>query len=155
ADSTAQNAIVGSPAYMSPEQARGSSKHVDGRADLWSLGVVLFEMLAGRRPFRSKAVFAAISEILNAPIPSLAAAAPDVDPGLGRVVERCLQRDLAQRVASADEVASMLEPFAPADRAPPSPAQSGPVDLATEVMTLVKPPARPPTPLVDDSEEPP
>jgi serine/threonine-protein kinase len=107
ATSTSTGTLIGSPAYMSPEQARGA-KQLDGRSDLWSVGVVLFEMLTGRRPFPSKTVGAAIAEVLTAPIPTVASVAPEVAPSLSRIVERCLERDVAMRVASADELVKLL-----------------------------------------------
>jgi serine/threonine-protein kinase len=110
ATSTATGVLVGSPAYMSPEQARGE-KDLDQRTDLWSLGVVLFEMIAGRRPFPSKSPYMAIAEVLSASIPSLAAEVPGVSEGLSSVALRCLTRDRAARVASADELLGLLRPF--------------------------------------------
>jgi serine/threonine-protein kinase len=107
---TQTGVLVGSPAYMSPEQAR-ADKHIDHRSDLWSVGVVLFEMLAGHRPFPSRTPYGAIAEILSAPLPSLLAQVPDADPRLARIVERCLVRDAAQRVASAEELLQLLRPF--------------------------------------------
>jgi serine/threonine-protein kinase len=106
---TRTGVLVGSPAYMSPEQANGTND-VDARADLWSLGVVLFEMLAGRRPFPARAPYVAISEVLTAPIPSLSDELRGV-PGLSDVVARCLTRDREARIGSADELARALRPF--------------------------------------------
>ncbi len=107
---TLTGSIIGSPAYMSPEQAR-ASKDVDRRTDLWSLGVILFEMLAGERPFSSRSVYAVLAEILTAPIPSVASRV-SVSPGLAAIVSRCLERDLERRVASADDLVSLLREHA-------------------------------------------
>lgn len=107
--------IVGSPAYMSPEQAR-ADKALDQRTDLWSLGVVLFEMLAGRRPFRSKGI-TVITDIVAAPIPAVAEAVPGLDPRLSDVVSRCLERDVSRRIQSAQELAALLVPLAGAEDA--------------------------------------
>jgi serine/threonine protein kinase len=76
---TVTGALVGSPAYMSPEAAR-ALKQIDPRADLWSLGVLLFELLTGSRPFGGTTVFGVVAEILAGEIPTLASALPGVDP---------------------------------------------------------------------------
>jgi serine/threonine-protein kinase len=107
AKSTATGAIIGSPAYMSPEQARGSTG-VGPRSDLWSLGVVLFEMLAGVRPFPGQTMADAIAQVLTAPIPSLASLEPHVPTDLAKLVDACLERDPARRPASAAEIAERL-----------------------------------------------
>jgi serine/threonine-protein kinase len=105
--------IVGSPAYMSPEQAR-ADRAVDQRTDLWSLGVVMFEMIAGDRPFPSRNI-AVISEIVSRPVPSLTTLHPDIDPRLAAVVARCLERDIDRRVQTAQELAALLRPLAAAE----------------------------------------
>ncbi len=112
--SSASGNLIGSPAYMSPEQAK--TEKIDGRADLWSLGVVLYEMLAGERPFKSAGMVNVLSEILLSPVPRLESVLPGVDKRLADVVARCLERDLDKRVQSAAELTSLLATFAPPDR---------------------------------------
>jgi eukaryotic-like serine/threonine-protein kinase len=99
---------IGTPAYMSPEQAEGRSD-VDARTDLWSVGVMLFEMVAGRLPFGGATAFAVVGEVLHAKIPRLREAQPDADPRLDAVIARCLVRDRARRIGSARELGAELE----------------------------------------------
>ncbi len=106
---TVTGALVGSPAYMSPEQAR-ASKEIDPRADLWSLGVLLFEMLTGRRPFPSASPMGVIAEILSEPIPLVSSFVPGIDPRIVEAVSRCMTRDVDQRLQSAAEFIELLRP---------------------------------------------
>ena len=106
---TVTGALVGSPAYMSPEQAR-ASKEIDPRADIWSLGVLLFEMLAGRRPFPSASPMGVIAEILAEPIPSLSSFVPGIDPRIEEAVSRCMIREVDDRLQSAAAFIDLLRP---------------------------------------------
>ncbi len=107
---TMAGSLLGSPAYMSPEQARAA--HVDGRSDLWALGVLLFEMLAGKRPFRGQTAIEVIGELHSkAPIARVETVAPQVNPRLGDVIAACLTRNVDERVASAAELLRLLRPF--------------------------------------------
>jgi formylglycine-generating enzyme required for sulfatase activity/pimeloyl-ACP methyl ester carboxylesterase len=101
-DLTRTGTTLGTIAYMSPEQIRGMD--IDARADVWSLGVVLYEMLAGRRPFEGKDDLAVISSIANDTPTPTAAIRPDVPAGLSQVLSRALARNLASRYASATEL---------------------------------------------------
>ncbi|HYL05263.1 MAG TPA: protein kinase [Thermoanaerobaculia bacterium] len=121
---TRVGSTLGTPGYMSPEQALG--REVDARTDLWSLGAVLYEMVAGRLPFRGENHQAMLYSLLNAEPEPLARLRPEVPPGLERVVARLLARDPLQRYQSADELAGALAALSlPADGAPPGHAAPG------------------------------
>ena len=87
--------ILGTAAYMSPEQARG--KAVDKRTDIWAFGCVLFEMLAGRRPFEGEDVTEIIAGVVKTD-PAWVRLPPDVPPRLVRLLRRCLEKDPRQRL---------------------------------------------------------
>jgi serine/threonine protein kinase/Tol biopolymer transport system component len=99
--------IVGTAGYMAPEQIRGDD--VDARADLFALGVVLFEMLSGRRPFGGDSIFETLHAILTVPAPDLAEAAPHVPPAVSDVVRRLLEKAPGSRFQSAVDLAWALE----------------------------------------------
>jgi len=101
----AQGEIVGTVAYLSPEAARGGA--VDARADLWALGVMLFEMLSGERPFRGHSQRATLRAVLEDPTPPLRRLG-GVPVALGALVERLLEKDPARRLSSARQLAAEL-----------------------------------------------
>ena len=92
---TRTGSSLGTPAYMSPEQARG--EEVDHRTDLWSLGVVLYEMVAGRRPFRGEHEQAVVYSLLNDDPKPLTEVRSDTPPELERIVDGLLAKDPAKR----------------------------------------------------------
>lgn len=99
---------VGSPHYMAPEQLR-AAKDVDHRVDVWSLGVVLYELLAGAPAFDGETVAQVCTQVLMHRPPPLAQVRPEVGAQLSRVVERCLEVDRDQRFASVTQLAYALE----------------------------------------------
>lgn len=104
---TQHGVFKGHVPFAAPEQLRG--RVLDRRADLWSLGVVLWEMLAKRRLFPQKDEVALVDAIVRDPIPQLREKAPWVSPRLAQAVGRCLSREIEERPASALELALLLE----------------------------------------------
>ena len=99
--------ILGTIPYMSPEQVRGEV--LDGRSDIFSFGVVLYEMLSGRQPFASESAAATISAILNEEPPTLFRYAPDLPEELQRIARKCLEKDRARRYQTTRDVAIDLD----------------------------------------------
>ncbi|UCH83582.1 MAG: protein kinase [Candidatus Latescibacterota bacterium] len=98
---------VGTVAYMSPEQTRGDK--VDARSDIWSIGVILYEMATGERPFRGDYDEAVIYSILNEPPRPAQELRPDLDPNLIRIIERATAKDPNERYANIDDMINDLE----------------------------------------------
>jgi eukaryotic-like serine/threonine-protein kinase len=99
---------IGTPAYMSPEQAAGE-RAVDGRTDVYSLGAVLYEMLAGEAPFTAPTAQAMIARRLSEPPPSVRRTRPNVPEGVDQAIQRALAPVPADRFASAAELARALQ----------------------------------------------
>jgi serine/threonine protein kinase len=99
--------VVGSPAYMSPEQAAGQ-EDVDGRADIWSLGVVMFEALTGTLPHEAPNYNALMVRILTQDVDPVHTRKTDLPPAVCAIVDQCLKRDRTQRPA-ADKLAEQIE----------------------------------------------
>jgi len=106
---TKEGSTLGTVGYMSPEQAQGQD--VDQRSDIFSLGVVLFEMLTGELPFRGAHEAAIMYEIVNVDSPPPSALKPEIDPELDRIVLECLQKEPDERYQSAKEIAKDLRRF--------------------------------------------
>jgi WD40 repeat protein len=109
---------VGTVLYMSPEQARG--EEVDPRSDLWSLGVALYEMVSGERPFKGANDQAVLYSVLNEEPVKLSVVRPEVPPGLEAIVHRCLEKEADSRYqeasALAQDLAAVLEGRRPVPR---------------------------------------
>ena len=103
---TKTGVIMGTPSYMSPEQLAG--KHVDGRSDLFSLGVMLYEMLTGRQPFIGDSMATLMFQIANEKHPDIVQARADLPPSLRPVIDKALAKDPAKRFQTGEELAAAL-----------------------------------------------
>ncbi|HTL33736.1 MAG TPA: protein kinase [Kofleriaceae bacterium] len=120
---TASNVILGSPSYMSLEQIR-SSRTADSRSDIWSLGIILYELVAGHRPFNGEGIADLALKIAMEPTPKL----PFGPAPLDVVIGKCLQKPPALRYQNVAELAAALTPFA---------SDAG-KSLATSIMRVVR-----------------
>lgn len=106
-DLTGTGMMTGTVQYMAPEQLR-DSKHVDARADVYALGVVLFELITGQRPFRGETPVEIAMKHVNEPAPPVSKVRPGVPLSLEKIVARCLEKDPARRFQSIRELADAL-----------------------------------------------
>ncbi len=131
--------LAGTAGYMAPEQVRGGM--VDGRADIFALGAVLHEMLAGARPFKGKGVLGTLNAVLTEQPPDLTHVNPGISPALSLVVLRCLAKSADDRFATAADVGSALDAVMRARNPPPPPSLLAllrrPVVMATSLLLIV------------------
>lgn len=106
-DLTATNAMVGTPAYMSPEQIRGE-KDIDGRSDLFSLGILVHELLSGRNPFEAINIPDTARAICQRQVKALDSIDPMIPSALASVIGQCLEKERANRPRSASELKTLL-----------------------------------------------
>ena len=135
---TRTGAAIGTPGYMAPEQARGS-RDVDARADVFSLGCLLYECLTGRPPFSGESIMATLAKILLEDAPRLADARPDLPRALDELVARMLAKDPAARPRDGAAVAQELASFADlvADSAPPARARDSAVTIGEQRLACI------------------
>jgi eukaryotic-like serine/threonine-protein kinase len=163
--------VMGTPYYMAPEQAMGE-RALDGRVDVWGVGICLFEALTGRRPFVAKNYNALLVQILTVPTPPIRTLRADVPQALATVIERALEKRREQRYQTARELADALTPFRkvrPARRSTlppakksspvPRPASSSPKEAAPGADRMVgargtrrMAPERPAIPVFTDND---
>ena len=126
---TKESLIMGTPAYMSPEQVRG--KQLDARSDIFSLGIVLYELLTRRLPFKGDNELALFEAIKNQPPEPLARYKASVSPGLQRIIDKALDKELETRYRNAEDLLvdlkrekrQLLQPAQPTATIPAPPAQ--------------------------------
>ena len=109
-DMTRTSSMLGSPRFMSPEQMR-DPRAVDGRSDIWSLGVVLYRLIAGRPPFEADTLGRLLTMVMHEQEPPLSSVRGDLPLGFDMVIARCLQKDPATRFTNVAELAYALAPF--------------------------------------------
>jgi eukaryotic-like serine/threonine-protein kinase len=143
---TQKGTIMGTATYMSPEQASG--KPADKRADIWSFGVVLWELLTGRQLFQGETVSHTLADVLRGPIDfdKLPAATP---PAIQGLLERCLDRDLKTRLRDIGEARILIQKYQanPASVAAPGLAPANPASVSCHGWSRPsRSPARPDSP---------
>jgi serine/threonine protein kinase len=106
---TVSGALLGTPAYMAPEQAEGRVKDIGPATDVWALGVILYELLTGRRPFKGETSMVTLQKVCTEQPASVRELRPDLPPGLAGIVERCLQKTASDRYPTAAALAEDLK----------------------------------------------
>jgi serine/threonine-protein kinase len=114
---TKTSAVVGSPLYMSPEQLK-SAKRADARSDIWSLGVILFELVGGKPPFEAESIADLAIKIVTEEPQRLRNLVPGVPAAFEAVLARCMEMSRERRFQNVGELAAALAPFAPPHAAP-------------------------------------
>ena len=138
---TAEGRILGTVAYMSPEQAEGRA--IDGRSDLFSLGVVLYEMATGQRPFAGDTQLSILSSILKDTPKSVTDINPAIPPELGRIIRRALAKDPERRYQTAKDLRNDLEDLKASLGSSESPLSAATSNVAASVTSPSEPSASP------------
>lgn len=107
------SAIIGTPAYMAPEQAQGTE--VDGRADIYALGIILFEMLTGKQPYEADTPMAVAIKHITDPVPHIQHANPKLPESMDAIIQRAMAKDKLQRFSTAVEMTNALREAARGD----------------------------------------
>jgi serine/threonine protein kinase len=150
---TSASALLGSPHYMAPEQLK-SARDVDARADVWSIGVLLYQLTAGHVPFRAESLGQLMARVLTEPPVPLAKVRPGLPPEFLDLVASCLEKDVDRRCASVATIAAVLARFAPARSRPIADrvaatldaTEAEPPDAVTQARFVPAVPSAPATP---------
>lgn len=142
------NAVIGTPAYMSPEQIQGGAD-IDGRTDIYALGITLYEMLAGEVPYKGETTTQQLMKHILEPVPRLSSVRSDVPPNVEAVLARALAKDRDSRYASGAALVRALEQAQTAGHTASSQPATEPIGLGenapqTPVYATMLPPDRPP-----------
>jgi hypothetical protein len=139
---TSEGVALGTPSYMAPEQAAGQRDRVGPWTDLYSLGVILYQMVTGRLPFEGSMLDVLNRIVYEEPLPPTQFR-PELDPALQAVIMKALQKEPRDRYQTADDFAEALRPFAPGAAALQAPAVAARlVDLPSSVASVAGRPAR-------------
>lgn len=138
-DSTRPGAVMGTPAYMSPEQARGLE--VDKRTDIWAFGCCLFECLSGRKPFRGRTASDLMAEVLKSE-PDWSQIPPETPHAVVTLLRRCLEKEPSRRLSAIGDIAIMLDESTRGPTAAASPPMPQPPSAPTPAALLTAASAR-------------
>jgi serine/threonine-protein kinase len=145
--------IIGTPAYMSPEQARGEA-HLDGRSDLYALGTIVFEMLTGKLPYEADTPMGLAIKHITEPVPRILEVKPDLPPGCEAVITKAMAKERDARFSTASEITKALEATTKSEPVLPHRAASTAVSLSPETSPISPHPigaVEPPGPLSPDA----
>jgi serine/threonine-protein kinase len=150
---TRPQALLGTPLYMAPEMLQGQA--VDGRADIYALGLMAFHLLAGKPPFEAATVIELMMKHLNMPLPDLTQVAPETPPGLVQLIRRMTEKDREQRIASCEQLLAELSTIQvttqlAAQAATPIPAAPVTAPTGAQAATPVLAPVTPAGALVSE-----
>ena len=132
------SAIIGTPAYMAPEQAQGTE--VDGRADIYALGIILFEILTGKQPYEADTPMAVAIKHITDPVPHIRETNPQLPESMDTIIQTAMAKDKTQRFSTAVEMTDALREAA---RGTPTRLQTTRVQSSREVIPTIKASAPP------------
>ena len=127
------SAIVGTPAYLSPEQAQGDA-NVDGRSEIYAVGVILFEMLSGQQPYRADTPMGVVVKQITDPVPHILDVNPNLPVGLEEVIEKAMAKNRDERFSTTRELSNALNEIVKSE-----PSQDGKTIIAAAGATRVQP----------------